>query len=224
MKKFIFSSMFLLAACSQASNLGLKESGVEAQASEMSALPSIVVGRLGVTGKLSKPAETIIVARAQASEPDNYSEACYSFQYGTHNQETTRNDYDIEYSGENISAIQVVDNIGVIADLGAGSCQEIVNKYEQGGKYPGKGAGGYPHKQDRLIDPMFWFEYSSAMEVLQRSSLSSSVMPTEGHCYVINKVTSRRRVLALFHVKKIQARKSIAIDEIEVILRQTFQP
>ena len=171
----------------------------------------------------AQPTTAVLQARATAGQTDNYSDATFSFQYMTHDQNVTRNDYDIEFSGTKVSTIQVVDNVGVIVDLGAISCADIKNSYEQSGPYPGKGHGGYPYKQDRTQDPMFWFEYSDAMNALQGHPSSSSVDVAVGHCYLVNKLTNNRRVLAVFHVQDLVLNKSLSIDEIEVFKRQVFQ-
>lgn len=147
----------------------------------------------------------------------------FSFYFGSHDQSVTGNDYDIEFYGTTIGTNQVVDNIGTIVDLGNISCKDVPNSYEQTGAYPGKGHGGYPYKEDRTLDPMFWFEYSSAMEKLTRGLVSSDIQVQEGHCYAVNKITNNRRILALFHVKKLELNKSVSIDEIELIKRQELR-
>lgn len=127
--------------------------------------------------------------------------------------------------GENeFKAVQVVDQIGIIVDLGEKSCKDMINTYEQDGEYYGPGQGGYPHKEDRKYDPMFWLSYSEAWNKLQNGEGSPNVKVEKNHCYLMHKSSSHQEVIVAFHVKEHEKDQFIILDEIEVFKRSTIAP
>lgn len=169
---------------------------------------SILLCLLSMSCYANDPTTAVLQHRTH----NNYSEASYSFYYGTHDVNVTHNDYDILFESNEIYMNSVVDNISGAVDLGRINCSDIRNNYETGGS-------GYPTKEDRKNHPMFWFEYSQAMETLQRSPLLSNFKPVEGHCYAMIKTTSKRKVIVVFHVNKFTPNKSLELNEIEVFNR-----
>lgn len=114
--------------------------------------------------------------------------------------------------GENkFSGVQVVDEIAIIADIGKMSCKNMLNKYETLG-------GGYPTKQDRKNNPMFWLSYSEDWRNLQRGG-TSEIPALEGHCYLMYKTNSEKKIIVAFHVKSLLKNESVTIDEIELFQR-----
>ena len=112
--------------------------------------------------------------------------------------------------GENeFSTVQVVDEIGLIVDLGKMSCKDIENEYENSGS-------GYPSASDRQNDPMFWLTYSTAWDKLQNGGVSETVKAQKGHCYLMYKASMDQRVIVAFHVKDLTANVSVVLDEVEV--------
>lgn len=174
--------------------------------------------------------EVTLTLRNYANEADNYLTSTYSFFYlNQGDKNLTHNGWDIEASpseGGEFLTEMVVGDIGLIADLGAKSCQDIENRYEEKGAYPGKGHGGYPFREDRVQDPKFWFNYSEVGDVLAKARNSKAPI-VEGHCYVIMKMSSSTKVEGVFHVKRFDRNsrrgKSLIIDEIEVFNRATLK-
>ncbi len=162
-------------------------------------------------------APSSVVLQARHGQPnDNYSDATYSFYYSSQDINVNHNDIDIEFSSNKIHSNTVVDDISVMADLGKISCKDIPNDYENQGK-------GYPTKEDRYKQPMGWFVYSKGMDALQRNPLTELTVE-EGHCYAIAKTTNDRKVVAVFHVKKLIPDTSLTINEIEVFNRSKITP
>lgn len=160
---------------------------------------------------------------------DNYVQATYSFLLLTRdNVELTRNGWDIQLGpgtdgsgGEDYFHTEmVVDDIGIIEDLGKMSCKDIsLPEKHQSAEYKDASAGGYPHPKHRQTAPEFWFRYTDESSLLQDSK-TEQVVVTEGHCYVLRKVSSDSDVKAVFRVKKHEKNKSVTIDEIEVFERK----
>lgn len=98
-------------------------------------------------------------------------------------------------SGDMLGAVQVVSEIGMIADLGKKSCKDIENIYENRGS-------GYPTTADRQNDPMFWLVYSNAWDELQNSKGKRRIEAKQGHCYLMYKSSRDQQVIVAFHVKK----------------------
>lgn len=174
--------------------------------------------------------EVTLSLRNYAGEGENYLKATYSFFYlNQGDQNVTGNSWDIEASpseGGQFDTEMVVGDIGLLADLGQKSCQDLENRYEEKGAYPGKGHAGYPYREDRVQDPKMWFHYSEVGEALDKAK-DSRIAIIEGHCYAIMKMSSRAKVEAVFHVKRFDRNsrrgKTLVIDEIEVFNRAKIQ-
>ena len=59
-------------------------------------------------------------------------------------------------------------------------------------------------------------EYSDAWSELQDSTVSSKADVHVGHCYLVHRVDSQHRVVAVFHVKSAVKSKTVDLDELEV--------
>ena len=129
-----------------------------------------------------------------------------------------------DWNQDMFSTVMVVDETAQIVDLGAISCAQIPNHYEQSGTYPGPGRGGYPYKEDRKLNPMFWLEYSDAWMKLQHGDSSSEVVAQEGHCYLMRKSNDRQSMIITLHVKQLNEHQSVILNEIEVFQRATITP
>ncbi len=186
-------------------------------------LLSAAVGLSSIQSAFAGPEGVVVLKdKSLASNPDNYGEYSYSFFFQSQARKDYFSDYDVTFSGSTIRTNFIADDFGTIADLGKMSCKDIENKYERTGQYPGKNhSAGYPYKENRAQNPKFWFIYSTAKAALWLNGVSQiDVQP--GHCYVVQKMNSDRRVIAVFHVVALDPSKALVIDEIEVFKRQTL--
>ena len=156
----------------------------------------------------------------------NYVTATYSFFYQTRDDvDLTKNGWDVlfeareDFKEDFFNTEMVVGDLGLIADLGEKSCADIKNTYEEHGEYPGVGHGGYPYKEDRKLDPEFWFNYSEVGDAF-RNSKNAKIDVKTNHCYALQKVTREYHIETVFHVKEHIKNKSVVIDEIEVIYKK----
>ena len=120
------------------------------------------------------------------------------------------------YEEDVFGTVQVVDEVGLIVDLGKISCKDIENSYEDQGE-------GYPTSQDRKKDPMFWLMYSEAWTKLQDGGAASSLNAQEGHCYLMYKTSTHQQVIVAFHVKELIKNVSVTLNEIEVFKKATIK-
>jgi hypothetical protein len=151
-----------------------------------------------------------------------YSTSAFSFRARTQDPDIARNKYEILYQPSNeFETEMVVGDVGSIVDLGAISCADIRN-YEQSGPYPGLGHGGYPYKLDRKLNPMFWITYSEAWDKLSKTR-SNRAEAKLGHCYIVHQASHDGVTVAAFHVRSLDAGKSVTIDEVEVFETALFR-
>ncbi len=157
----------------------------------------------------------------------SYEKGAYSFFFASHESDVTLNNYDIQFEDRAdfdgyFNTVMVTDHLGGIIDLGKTSCAAIPHYNLQTGPYPGVGHGGYPYKEDRQLDQMFWMRYSEAWDRLQTGSKSSALVKKD-HCYLVHRVDSDQRVVVLFHVKDYTSDRSVVLDEVEVFLKQKLK-
>ncbi len=158
----------------------------------------------------------------------SFEKSSFSFFNLSQNKDLNNGVVDIEFSDiDGITPLintQInIDQIGHIADLGLFSCKLFPNKNEQSGNYPGKGHTGYPYKEDRILDPLFWLQYSDMYSKLKDYANGPKVQVEMGHCYIIERTNSNYHIIAAFHVKEYLKGRSIKIDEIEVFSKQLFR-
>jgi hypothetical protein len=156
------------------------------------------------------------------SDPDSYASSAFNFEKMSQDPFATGNRFHILYQPSNeVSTQTVVGDLGSIVDLGQTSCQNLPAEHEAQGNYPGQGHGGYPYKEDRILNPMFWLTYSSAWNILQVSR-QSSITPLIGHCYLLHLIGQDGITVAMFHVKDLVPGRMLLIDEIELFQRAGF--
>ncbi len=171
----------------------------------------LVTNSLIAQTKSSIPSEVTLTNRDD--NPANcLNDSCY-FDFYTMTQKYG-NGLSLEFGSDvgtdqQFSGIQVVDEVARIVDIGNMSCKDIPNNYEGRGQ-------GYPTKNDRVENPMFWLEYSEAWYQLQRGAGAPALAANEGHCYLMYKSSSDKRVIVAFHVKKLEKNMSVILNEIEV--------
>jgi hypothetical protein len=167
-------------------------------------------------------AEINQVSLTAYSDPQSYSSSAMNFEKMSQDPKVTGNRFHILYQpGNTISTETVVGDFGAIADLGETSCKDLPADHETKGEYPGRGHGGYPYKEDRVLNPMFWLTYSSAWNTL-RASRSSDITPIKGHCYLLHLTGYDGVTVAMFHVKDLVPGKMLLVDEIELFQRAEF--
>lgn len=156
------------------------------------------------------------------SDSNSYASSAFNFEMMSQDPMVARNRFHILYQPSNqISTQTVVGDLGSIVDLGELSCQNLSTDHETTGVYPGKGHGGYPYKEDRKLDPMFWLTYSSAWSALQYNR-KAEITPAIGHCYLMHLVGHDGVTVAMFHVKDLVPGRMLVIDEIELFQRARF--
>lgn len=185
-------------------------------------LKTITLGLLTAIVTSSALAEVKQVSLTAYKDRESYASSALNFEKLSQDPEITGNRFHVLYQPSNvISTETVVGDFGATADLGDTSCQNLSSEHEAKGDYPGKGHGGYPYREDRTQDPMFWLTYSKAWSAL-RTSRSSEITPYVGHCYLVHLTGHDGITIAMFHVKDLVPGKMLLIDEIEVFQRAEF--
>jgi hypothetical protein len=182
-----------------------------------------LISALALVCASSAMADTGSITLTAYTESAKYSSSAYSFRKLSQDPQVTYNKFELLYQPSNEFDTQmVVSDVGSIVDLGAISCADIKNSYEQSGPYPGQGHGGYPYKEDRKLSPMFWITYSEAWDKLT-ATRSGRAEAKAGHCYIVHQSNRDSLTIAVFHVKALDAGKSVTIDEIEVFQKAEFK-
>jgi hypothetical protein len=173
-----------------------------------------------------QPDSVVLLAREWGAL---YNQGLYSFLNGSRADVRMDNDGEIQFEGfpfddrqDEFNTVMVVDQLGMIKDLGETSCAKLVNTYEQKDKCTGKGHGGYPHKEDRKNDPTFWLHYSEAWDSLQSGGAPSSTPVKVNHCYLVVRASSDSKVVAMFHVRNHKKGMAVTLDELEVFESKRF--
>lgn len=110
-------------------------------------------------------------------------------------------------AGENmLGAVQAVDEMGKIVDLGKKSCRKIKSS----------------EASSRKTDPFTFLVYSDGWYKLVDEG-KTTLKANEGHCYLMYKSSTRQQVILAFNVKKLEKDKSVTLDEVEVFKKSQLE-
>lgn len=108
--------------------------------------------------------------------------------------------------GSNVfSTVQVVDELGLIVDLGELSCKNLVSD------------GSY----DRNQNPWGWLYRSDSWDELTENG-TESVQAKEGHCYLMYKSSTDQQVVVAFYVKELVKDIKVVLDQVEVFKKASI--